>query len=239
MSRFNDADDPRRRVLLKALAAGALGSGLPAEASFFGSVPRKLAPGRSIHSIDGRVLVNGVVATKSTTIGPNDTIETADNGNIVFVVGKDAYILRGGSKLVLSEQPRNPGVAETLQLLAGRLLSVFARGRHTIRTTTAVIGVRGTGIYMETNPEESYLCTCYGTVDLYSRNDKTSRERIVSTHHDKPRYIVAKGSAGKLIRPAPVIDHTDLELMLIEELVGRTPPFVFPRDDYGGPRREY
>jgi len=27
--------------------------------------------------------------------------------------------------------------------------------------------------------------------------------------------------------------------MLIETLVGRTPPFVFPKDDYKAPRRQY
>jgi hypothetical protein len=32
-------------------------------------------------------------------------------------------------------------------------------------------------------------------------------------------------SGGELIVPAPVINHTDSELILIEELVGRIPPF--------------
>jgi len=27
--------------------------------------------------------------------------------------------------------------------------------------------------------------------------------------------------------------------MLVETLVGRKPPFIFPKDDYGGPRRDY
>jgi hypothetical protein len=44
---------------------------------------------------------------------------------------------------------------------------------------------------------------------------------------------------GKNIRPAPFINHTDQELMLIEALVGRTPPFVFAGDEYSAPRREY
>ena len=35
------------------------------------------------------------------------------------------------------------------------------------------------------------------------------------------------------------INHTDQELMLIETLVGRTPPFVFPMDIYNAPRRDY
>ena len=44
---------------------------------------------------------------------------------------------------------------------------------------------------------------------------------------------------GKGIRSAPFINHTDQELMLIETLVGRQPPFVFPSEDYSGPRKNY
>jgi len=57
--------------------------------------------------------------------------------------------------------------------------------------------------------------------------------------HDRPLYILGQGPAGRTIRDAPFINHTDQELMLIEALVGRTPPFVFPKDDYTGPRRDY
>ena len=62
---------------------------------------------------------------------------------------------------------------------------------------------------------------------------------MVSKHHDRPIYILAEGPSGERIRAAPFINHTDQELMLIEALVGRTPPFVFPGEQYQGPRREY
>jgi hypothetical protein len=58
-------------------------------------------------------------------------------------------------------------------------------------------------------------------------------------HHDKPLYILANQPKGQNIRAAGFINHTDQELMLIEALVGRTPPFVFPKSDYTGPRRNY
>ena len=51
--------------------------------------------------------------------------------------------------------------------------------------------------------------------------------------------MLADQPSGRAIRPAPFINHTDQELMLIETLVGRTPPFVFPKSDYTGPRRNY
>ena len=54
-------------------------------------------------------------------------------------------------------------------------------------------------------------------------------------------YAIAQQACFKALndRAAPFIDHTDQELMLIEALVGRSPPFVFPRSDYLRPRRPY
>jgi len=51
--------------------------------------------------------------------------------------------------------------------------------------------------------------------------------------------ILANEKPGQNIRAASFKNHTDQELMLIETLVGRTPPFVFPKDDYKAPRRQY
>lgn len=245
MSRFNDSDDPRRRLLLQALATGLLGAAplQRAAAGFFGDRPSPLSPGHSIHTLEGHVLVNGSPATLDTKIGARDTVETGSDGRIIFVVGKDAFLLRNNSKLVLTPEMVHQSVADSvignLKLLAGSLLSVFAKRQHSIETPTVVVGVRGTGVYMEVNPEETYFCTCYGLVDMSAAGDQSSRETIESTHHNKPRYILARASSGNYIRPAPFKNHTDQELMLIEELCGRTPPFVFPGSEYGAPRREY
>lgn len=241
MNQHDQSDDPRRRQLLQALAAG-LFSGLPiasALAGPFGDVPRQLPPGRSIYRLRGQVLVNGKPADTATRIGPRDTIETTPGAEIVFAVGADAYILRGGSKLVLGTQRGDSEIASLLRIVAGKVLAVFGRGRHDIETPTATLGIRGTGVYVESDPEQTYLCTCYGSAALSARHDRDSRENIVSKHHDQARYILGKAAAGGYIRPAPFINHTDAELMLIEALVGRTPPFAFPRDDYAAPRRGY
>lgn len=242
MSHHDESDDPRRRLLLQALAAGFFATGLPVASTVaapFGNIPGKLAPERSIYRLSGRVLVNGKPADATTRIGPRDTIETAAGAEIVFAVGQDAYILRGGSKLVLATQPGQSEVANLLRVFAGKLLAVFGRGVHNIETPTATLGIRGTGVYIEGDPEQTYLCTCYGTVALAARNNRDSHETIVSKHHDQPRYILNKAASGQHIRPAPFINHTDVELMLIEALVGRTPPFTFPSDDYTAPRRGY
>ena len=151
-------------------------------------------------------------------------------------------ILRADSNVVLDPAPKesSSSLINGLRLLTGKLLSVYGKGRPVrISTMVATIGIRGTGVYMESDPEQSYICTCYGVTDISAINDAESKETVSATHHDRPLYILGKAPAGASIRNAPFINHTDQELMLIESLVGRTPPFVFPGNQYNAPRRDY
>ena len=97
----------------------------------------------------------------------------------------------------------------------------------------------GTGVYLESDPAQTYFCTCYGLAEVSATNDKESTQTVAAKHHDEPLYILANEKPGANIRKAPFKNHTDQELMLIETLVGRTPPIVFPKDDYKAPRRQY
>jgi hypothetical protein len=213
----------------------------PAQAQIFGRSPAKLPPGQSIYRLVGDATVNGGAATMQTRIGPNDTVETGSGSEIVFTVGENAFILRERSRVTLEAVQQDSFLLSGMRLLTGALLSVFpTRGQRTrITTATATIGIRGTGFYLESDPEQTYFCTCYGTVEVESNKDTESKETVVSLRHDRPLYIVADAKPGESIRNAPFINHTDQELMLIETLVGRTPPYVFPRDSYRAPRREY
>jgi FecR protein len=239
---LRDPDDPRRRLLVKLLAAGAFAP-LPlarALADILGETPRKLPPDRSVYRLSGQVSVNGAPATIKTRIGPTDTIETGKRSEIVFVNADTAYILRASSRLDLAHQAEGNVFINVLRLLTGKLLAVFPPQQpQRLHTTTATIGVRGTGLYVESDPEQTYFCTCYGITDIAANNDKQSTKTVNSRHHDEPVYVLAQADEGKSIRPAPFINHTDEELMLIETLVGRQPPFVFPSEDYGGPRKDY
>jgi hypothetical protein len=240
MKPFGELDDPRRRVLIQALAAGFFSLAGDAVAQILGTAPRRLPAGQSFYRVSGRVLVNNQQASLQTPVRVGDTVETAGNAEAVFVVAADAFMLRGGSRMVIETPPAASGLASSLRLVTGKVLSVFGRGRPTrIATTTATIGIRGTGVYTESDPEQTYFCTCYGVADVAAISDPQSRETVSATHHDQPLYILAKSASGSSIRRAPFINHTDQELMLIETLVGRTPPFVFPLEDYNAPRREY
>ncbi len=237
-----DSDDARRRFLVKALAAGFFSSAAgmrETSAQPLGARPAPLPKGKSIYRIEGQVRVNGQAATPDTQIAANSTVETDKNSEVIYVVGETAYLQRSDSRVTLETMEANSTIVTGLRMLTGRILSVFPSGKAVRMTTkNASIGIRGTGVYMESDLEQTYFCTCYGPADIASAGDPTSRETVVSRQHDRPLYILTGQQAGQNIRRAPFINHTDQELMLIEALVGRTPPFVFPRDDYRRPRRK-
>jgi len=243
MSSFNDTEDPRRRLLIQALAAGAFSSMAPCAfgESVFGSRPSKLPPGQSIYRINGKAFVNGKEATLDTKIGPNDQVETGKNSELIFVVGSHAMIARSESKIQFkgSQKDQDSAVISGLRMLSGKLLSVSRNESMEMKTKTATIGIRGTGFYVEAEEDLTYFCTCYGLTDVMASDDSTSKDTVAATHHDKPLYIRGDGQPGKNIQLAGFKNHTDMELMLIETLVGRTTPFVFPGNEYTAPRRGY
>jgi hypothetical protein len=234
--KMDDIDKNRREFLIRALSSGLFTTGLSVLATptwSMGQIPRELPPGKSIYRISGKVIIDNRAATIDTFIKPNSVIETGAEGKLIFVVGKDAFILRNNSRL---EMHGGNAIITELRLLTGKLLSVFGKRTRTeslgMKTVVATIGVRGTGVYLESYPEKTYVCTCYGQAVLASITDPLSKETVITHHHDSPRYILADAPAGKKIRLAPIINHTDEELELIETLVGRTVPFAFSDDDY-------
>jgi hypothetical protein len=238
-----DRDDPRRRTLIQMLGAGLLGAASPAAlaqiANIFGSRPARLPAGQSIYRIAGAATVNDKPATLGTKVNAGDTVKTGKDSELVFVVNTQAMILRANSNVVIeAEKKADSVIVSGLRMLTGALLSVSRNQPMRLRTPTATIGIRGTGFYIEAEDDKSYFCTCYGTTEVGSTADPSNTEMITATKHDRPVYITNSG-AGKSIVSAPFVNHTDLELSLIETLVGRNPPWVFGKDSYNAPRRSY
>jgi FecR protein len=246
MNTIKEVDDPRRRVLVGVLTVGLIAAGLPVRdalaRSIFGNKPKQLPPGRSIYSLSGTVMVNGTKATLETLVRPGDTIETGKNSEIIFVVSDQSMILRSESHLVIEgegEGSFKSWVISGMRMLTGKMLTVSRNRNLQVHTAVATIGIRGTGWYVESDPEQTYFCTCYGESTVAANHDLENKETVVSEHHDRPLYILGESAPGRGIRNAPFINHTDQELILIETLVGRTVPFVFTNEEYSGPRREY
>jgi hypothetical protein len=181
-----------------------------------------LPPG--IAQIKGDVRINGKPAERGQRVNAGDVIVTGKGAELVFVSEKDAFLVRADSRVEYGSAATK-GVATALRVVTGALLSVFESGRRRqINTTTATIGIRGTAIYIETEARRTYACTCYGEAVLTPVDDPAAAETVRTKRHDQPRYIYGKGMP-RMLEAAPVINHTDAELQMLETLVGRKVPF--------------
>lgn len=180
-----------------------------------------LAQGRiekGVYRIRGSAHVNGADARQGGELRPGDTVRTQPGSEIIFVVQNDAYLVRQNAEVSV--------VAQGLRIVTGAVLSVFQpKQRKEIRTPTASIGIRGTAVYVEAEASRTYACTCYGTAVLTPIAAPAAAETVTTRHHEAPRYIMGAGSP-QMVMGAPVINHTDAELILLEGLVGRQPPFI-------------
>ena len=196
---------------------------------------------RGFRQIEGEVFLNGRRVSHEQMEGqdgvlvPSDAlIRTGSHASAIFVIGRDAFLMRGNSEIELKPNLLDNKKNEIIgfNLRSGAILSVFARKNRKLRTPSALIGIRGTGVYIETDSKKTYVCTCYGTSYMQVKDAPEINETVTTLHHDQPRFIY---SGEKRIDPASVINHSDQELILLERLVGRVPPFVKKqREEVGG-----
>jgi hypothetical protein len=179
-----------------------------------------------VYRLEGSVRFNGKTLQVKDKVVPPVEVVTGQDALAIFVVGGDAYLVRGNSRLKIAAATQNRG--SDLLLQAGRTLAVFAKGERQIKTVTATIGIRGTGIYLDAKPEVTYACLCYGLAEVGPSQAPKLAEALRTQHHEAPRYIYKDR-----MQPAAVIDHTDEELILLEGLTGRVPPFYDQYYGYG------
>lgn len=177
----------------------------------------------SFKQFTGDILVNGRKATSRTRIHAGSLITTSANSSTSFVIGNNAFMMHPNSQVKFTPQGSSRVSISTLRLITGGLLSVFGPGPKKLITATATIGIRGTGVYMEAQEASSYVCLCYGKVDLSANISVDKTEELEAQHH-KGKNIGKDG----LITDAGMANHTDDELVMLEDLVGRKVPFKFP-----------
>ncbi len=225
MTSMHPASRGMRRQLLKLAAAGLVAgvgyNSLVRQALAAGSGPQRK---QGIYRLEGEASFNGRKLKVGDVPELPLTVITGPNTTLVFVLGADAYLVRANSHLVLGGQDAGaPQRASSIKLLAGKLLSVFDKGERRLSTTTAIAGIRGTGIYMESEAVRSYLCLCYGTAKLGPIDAPQLQETFTTTHHESPRWVYPDR-----MEVAKVVNHSDEELILLESLTGRLPPFYSP-----------
>jgi len=214
----------RRSTLLRLLAGGAGLAALLREAG----AQTRVAKTPGLVQVQGDVRINGKPAKAGELVRGGDAVTTGRGALAVFSIGENAFLVRENTRANFAGQDL---VLDAVRLITGKLLGVFATGRGVkLETPTAIIGIRGTGAYLESEPARTYFCLCYGSAEIASANG-SMRDSYTTTHHESPRYIYNDGRPNA-IASAAVINHTDSELIMLESLVGRTPPPTFMDSPY-------
>jgi hypothetical protein len=172
------------------------------------------------HTLEGDVRLNGHRAKPGDRISPGDKIVTGQSSRAIYVIGDSAFLQRAETETwFFGEQVR-----QSLRILQGRLLSVFGPGERRIETPSASIGIRGTACYIEAEALRTYFCLCYGKAEVSTSGEEPQKRELETRYHDLPIYI--QNDEGVPMTPAAVMNHSDAELIQLERLVGRRPPFL-------------
>jgi len=208
--------DARRRELLRRFgAAGAAGvSGWIQQVLAAGDLPP------SLHRLDGTATVNGRPAKAGSQVALGDRVATGRNSSAVVVLKGDAFLMRADTVI---EVKGRDGILTDMLISTGKVLSVFAKKPVGIKAATASIGIRGTGAYIEVEPASVYFCLCYG--EAVVDGPRMQSKLVKTTHHEQP-LLLREDSGIMKAEPGPFQNHSDDELILLESLVGRVPPFM-------------
>jgi len=206
----------QRRDLLRFIATlGAAGvSGYLQDVLAAGDLP----PG--LHRLEGSATINGKPAKSGAAVSLGDRISTGPNSQAVVVQKGDAFLMRADTVIEIKGRD---GVLTDLLISTGRVLSVFAKKPVTVKAAVATIGIRGTGAYLEVEKDSVYFCLCYGEAVI--EGPAMAPKTVKTTHHEQP-LVLTTATPAMAAQPGPFRNHSDDELIMLEALVGREPPFM-------------
>lgn len=204
----------RRRELMRwAATLGAAGaSGWMSRALAAGDTP----PTPGINRLEGSATVNGKPAKVGMPVNMGDRVVTGPQSQAVVVMRSDAFLMRAQTTV---EVRGRDGTLTDMAVAGGKVLTVFSKKPVAIKAASTSIGIRGTGAYIEVLPEEVYFCLCYGEAVLEAPG--VAPRTVKTKHHEEPLLV----REGRVV-PGPFRDHRDEELVMLEALVGREPPFM-------------
>lgn len=212
---MRDNEIGRRRWMQAMAGMGAAGvSGYLSQVLAAGDLP----PG--LHRVEGSASVNGKDAKSGAAVNLGDRIATGPNSSAVMVLRGDAFLMRSNTVI---EVRGSGNVLSEMLIATGKVLSVFGKKGVSIKAASATIGIRGTGAYIEVEPKEVYFCLCYGEALIAGPN--MPDKKVVTKHHEQP-LLLLEGGGYLRAENGPFRNHTDAELVMLEKLVGREPPFM-------------
>lgn len=198
----------RRRGFLQAAAAWTAMGGFAAA---------RAQQRSNVVELRGDALLNGQRLRQEQTIQTGDEIVTGPDGHLAFVMGNSAFLVRANSRMRVERGDTLTAVS-VLRLITGAVVSVWTRGgQRQIVLPTLTAGIRGTGVYVEVQDSgRSYLCNCYGTVEVASGS---GTERVLSrAEYHQSFWGEVEPKNGRLLTPARAINHTDEEVEMVAAL---------------------
>ena len=185
-----------------------------------------------VRHLKGTLSINGKAAKVGDLVAPGDLLVTGADSEALVVHNQDALLIRANTRLRIDSDDQT--FINLMRITAGAVLSVWGPRKQALGITTplASIGIRGTGIYVDSTPEFTYACTCYGVADLVPTAAPDKLRTVQTTYHDAPFFIYP--NAEEPLVSGPVINHTDEELIMLEALFRREPPFTTHPNYLGG-----
>ena len=195
----------RRSFIQAAAAFTAAGLWLPAHAQSRSNVVE----------LAGDAKLNGTSMRSDSIVQTGDLLQTGPNSRLTFVIGGTSMHLRQNSSLKI-ERGASINFVSVLRLVTGGLAAVFDKGdRRRVITPTLTAGIRGTGIYLESEATRSYFCNCYGSIELTSG---TASLITTADYHDSYWVSPTAPKDGKIIWPTAPRNHTDEEIETLARL---------------------
>ena len=160
--------------------------------------------------------MNGAPAAVGDEVPPGAILATAKD-SLCQIVFNAKNIVHMAAGTTLRFDPRAVSLGATLQkgavAMVLRNLNPFISAkpsdelRFTMRTSTAVAGVRGTSFFVAVEDENNtYICACNGVIHVEGGGGQFTRN-LASSHHEELR--VTRSPSGISARAAPLLYHTD------------------------------
>lgn len=164
--------------------------------------------------------------TDGKIIRPGDKV-VAGAGGAVLRSREQLFYLDEGTDAAFDTDAN--GRITTISVVKGGILSLFGpkSGKGTkILSANASASIRGTTTYFawQEDQQRTYVCCCYGTVDL--ENGDGGGILLDTTYHNA--VILPPGGGAQ---PAPYdapLDHYDDDIAALEARAGREPRWVLP-----------
>ena len=190
-------------------------------------IPLPAAAAGEVRELSGEVRLNGYPMSRESRIFPEQTVTTGADGSVWFTLDGDAFFLRPRSELRLRASRAGSALVDALRLITGAIGATFEPGRpRSVAAGSATIGIRGTGVYIEASPLETYACTCFGATDVLSTATGSMMESVrVAAQNHQARRIYRDPQMGMRVVAAPFERHTSEEIARLEALAGRANPF--------------